>query len=294
MGALSKNKDVPRKAGELESFLVEDNVHIFKGALVSVNSSGYLIPAGDTATTKCKGVAYEECDNTLVGHTQGGKSCRVYCKGVFKLVASSIDQSMIGSIMYVIDDQTVDNTSAQLIPAGILVECESNTVGWIDVGALREGVTANVTLELAVAPVDRAVESAGWVQNISGLSMAKNITGKKVYVPIEGLVVGDVITKMHMAGGIGASVAGATILDWKLCKVVGAAGGDTDSDIQAGDQLSKTADYLVNEEKAVAAPSTVATDSAYYFCLTGTTFDDNTNDIVIIALSLEVTRTRAI
>jgi hypothetical protein len=130
--ALSANKDVPRKAGEIQSLLVEDNVHIYKGALVCLNADGYAIPAADAADNYVVGVAYEECDNTLTGHSQGGKSVRVYTGGVFKVVASSITQAMVGEMMYVVDDQTVDDAvGTNGIKAGILVEYVSATSGWI-------------------------------------------------------------------------------------------------------------------------------------------------------------------
>lgn len=131
--ALAANKDVPRKAGELESYLVEDDVHIYKGAMVCKNTSGYAQPAADTAGFEMLGIAYEECDNTLTGHSQGGKSVRVYRSGVFKVVATSIAQDMLGEKMYVADDQTVDDASTQMVLAGVLVDYVSATSGWIDI-----------------------------------------------------------------------------------------------------------------------------------------------------------------
>jgi len=143
MTALDKNKDVPRKAGELESFLVEDNVHIYKGALVVLNNAGYLEPATNAADKVLAGVAYEECDNTLEGHSQGGKSCRIYRRGIFKFATADLVQADVGIKCYVEDDQTVNDAGAstQGIVAGIVAEAESATVVWVDIEpGVQQGV----------------------------------------------------------------------------------------------------------------------------------------------------------
>jgi hypothetical protein len=135
MGALDKNKDGPRKAGELESYLVEDSVHIYKGALVVLNNAGYLEPATNAADKVLAGVAYEECDNTLDGHSQGGKTCRVYRKGIFKFVTADLVQADVGIVCYVEDDQTVNDAGSvsQGVIAGTVVEIESATAVWVDI-----------------------------------------------------------------------------------------------------------------------------------------------------------------
>jgi hypothetical protein len=132
--SLSNNKDVARKEGRVEAFAVEDDVHIYKGALVALNADGYLEPASDAAGKVLAGIAYEECDNTLDGHSQGGKSCRVMRDGVFRLEASSVAQALVGRRVYVVDDATVDETTSHSLLAGVVVEVVSSTVCWVDVG----------------------------------------------------------------------------------------------------------------------------------------------------------------
>lgn len=139
--AMTANKDVARKEGKIESFQVEDNVHIYKGALVALNADGYLEPATDAAGKVLAGVAYEECDNTLEGHGQGGKTCRVMRDGVFRLEASSVAQTLVGRKVYAVDDATVDETTNHDLLAGIVVEVVSSTVCWVDIGP---GVSAGV------------------------------------------------------------------------------------------------------------------------------------------------------
>jgi hypothetical protein len=142
MPPLTANKDTEWKEGKLESFLIEDNVHIYKGALVCLNADGYAVPAADADGYTLQGEAYEERDNTLIGHSQGGKSVRVRIGGILRVAASSITQAMVGQMMYVVDDQTVDDDpGTHGIKAGRLVECESVISGWIQlpVGGAGQG-----------------------------------------------------------------------------------------------------------------------------------------------------------
>jgi hypothetical protein len=135
--ALSANKDRSVKgAGSIQYFLVEDSVHIYKGALVVVNSAGYAEPATNASGKALLGVAFEECDNTLTGHSQGGKSVRVIRGGRFLMTTADLVQADVGVKCYVEDDDTVNDagTSTQGIVAGIVAAIESATQVWVDIG----------------------------------------------------------------------------------------------------------------------------------------------------------------
>jgi len=132
--ALSADRQTARKEGGLQNFPVEDNVHIYKGSQVVVNTSGYALPGADTQGYRFAGVAMESCDNTLTGHTQGGKYCRVYTEGVFLLAATSITQAMVGRKMFLKDDETFDESSTYFLEVGTLHEYVSTTSGWVDIG----------------------------------------------------------------------------------------------------------------------------------------------------------------
>jgi hypothetical protein len=132
--ALDANKDRARKEGRMEQYPVEDDVHIFKGALVALNVAGFLEPATDAAGKVFAGVAHEECDNTLEGHSQGGKSVRVLRDGAYKVDASSVTQAMVGRQVFVVDDATVDETTSHSLLAGILVEFVDTDLCWVDIG----------------------------------------------------------------------------------------------------------------------------------------------------------------
>ncbi len=136
--ALSADVGVPRKEAGLQSYPVEDNVTIYKGALVCVNESGYIVPAADTDGYRFKGVSYENVDNTITGHSQGGLNVRVLTDGVHLLTATSITQAMVGRYVYVVDDATFDESSTNKICVGRLVEYVSTTSGWVDIGQRQD------------------------------------------------------------------------------------------------------------------------------------------------------------
>jgi hypothetical protein len=133
--ALSATKNRPTKgATGLQSFLVEDSVHIYKGALVVANNAGYAEPATNAVGKVLLGVAYEECDNTLTGHAQGGKSVRVIRGGQFQFTTADLVQADVGLKCYIEDDDTVNDagTSTQGIVAGIVIGIVSATQVWVD------------------------------------------------------------------------------------------------------------------------------------------------------------------
>ena len=144
MGALSQNADRSLKGGgKIQSFLVEDDVHIYKGALVALNDAGYVEPATNATDKVLAGVAYEECDNTLENHAQGGKSVRVIREGFFRFASAGIVQAGVGLKCYVTDDNTVEDagTATQGVVAGVVVQLEAADIVWVDI---EPGVTVGV------------------------------------------------------------------------------------------------------------------------------------------------------
>ena len=137
--ALSADAQIPRKESGLQSYPVEATTQIYKGGLVCLNTSGYLIPAADTVGYTFVGVAYEN----VLGTTQGALNCRVHTEGVFKLPATSITQAMVGKLMYAAHDGEFDDSSSAFMCVGRLVEFVSTTSGWVDIG--QRGVTLDNT-----------------------------------------------------------------------------------------------------------------------------------------------------
>lgn len=114
-----------------QDYLVEAGETIYQGALVMVDTDGYLTTATDTANCKVVGVADETVTNS---GADGAASCRVKSGCRFLFTASSIAVNDFDApLLYVVDDNTVDETSpANSVKAGIHVPPHvSSTEGWM-------------------------------------------------------------------------------------------------------------------------------------------------------------------
>jgi len=107
MADSSANWDPKAQEGKIHEFLMEDNVHIYKGDGVEANAAGYALPMGDDANCVFLGVAIEEVDNTLTGHSQGGKKVRVQMGGNAVFLKASAAQTDLGLSAYASYDKTV-------------------------------------------------------------------------------------------------------------------------------------------------------------------------------------------
>lgn len=135
MAALTKDRATPYRDGIEIDFPVAANIKIYAGSLVCVNTTGYAVPAADTAGLKFAGVALEQADNT--GGANGAKTVRLRRSGVFEFDAASITQAMVGTAMYIVDDHTMDDATGPTndIRIGILVKYVADTIGWVDITA---------------------------------------------------------------------------------------------------------------------------------------------------------------
>src|SRR5262245_32750438 len=143
MTALTADIQVESKgSGDLREYLVADNITIYKGGLVVLDSSGYARPARNTAGEMVIGIAHSKFDNTGTGHAAGGrasiggvaglgdKGVRVISGRHFKLLCSATaSQAYVGQPIYALDDQTVRNTAGT--PAGIVTEYVDATHVWV-------------------------------------------------------------------------------------------------------------------------------------------------------------------
>lgn len=131
MGALAADRETRLRGVALREFSlpVKASTKIYKGAIVARNSSGYAIGSSDTASEVVAGVAVKQADNS----SGSAGDIRVTVRqGVFLLAATSIAITAVGAQMYVVDDQTVDETDpGNTCKAGVLIEWVSNTSGWV-------------------------------------------------------------------------------------------------------------------------------------------------------------------
>ena len=122
MPALSQPYETHEREGLIVAYPVKANARIWKGALVCVDSTGYLVPASDTANLRFVGVAFESVDNT--GGANGAKRCRVVKRGtfVYNRTGAAYTQADIGAIVRAATDNEVAKTSTNNIVVGTVVE----------------------------------------------------------------------------------------------------------------------------------------------------------------------------
>ena len=121
MPALSQPYETHEREGLIVAYPVKANARIWKGALVCVDNTGYLVPASDTANLRFVGVAFESVDNT--GGASGAKRCRVVKRGTFVYNRiGSFTQADIGATVRANSDNEVAKTSTNNIVVGTVVE----------------------------------------------------------------------------------------------------------------------------------------------------------------------------
>ena len=128
MTALSTDFEAKRQDGEIIEFPVKASTTIYKGALVTVDTStGYVVPASDAANRIFVGVAVEKADNS--SGSSGDKTVRVFRTGTFQFNCSSADQTWVGKKVYASDDNTVAlaATTTNDVFVGVVVSYESST-----------------------------------------------------------------------------------------------------------------------------------------------------------------------
>ena len=117
--ALSGNREVDRYVDQaLRSYLVAADAHVYKGAFVGLDGSGYAraLQAGDA----CVGLAYEECDNS--GGANGDARVRVYTQGDFLHALTGAALTDIGAAVYASDDGTLTLTATSNSLVGVCVD----------------------------------------------------------------------------------------------------------------------------------------------------------------------------
>lgn len=116
-----------------KSYPVNAGSVIYKGALVAIDTDGYARPAVDTANFRVVGIAAESVTG---GASDGDEEVKVISGILVKLPASSLSATDVPNIMYVVDDDTIDETTpANSVKVGRLHEYVSATSGWVHIPA---------------------------------------------------------------------------------------------------------------------------------------------------------------
>ena len=121
--------------------------------------------------------------------------------------------------------------------------------------------------------------------NTGMLTLAQSATADTWVIHLSGLHEGDIITGMGIHGQIDSG-GNAVTVDYELREQTAVVTGCTDASVQAGTQIAKSADYLIDEHTDVATPHTVTEGKLLYLLVTCTTAA--TTDIELLYLDLEV------
>lgn len=111
MAALAADRNTVERSGETRTLPVATATTLFAGALVCLNSSGYLVPGSVATTLKCVGRNEKKVVNA---GANGAVSADVRA-GTFRFANSAsgdlIARADIGADCYIVDDQTVAKTN---------------------------------------------------------------------------------------------------------------------------------------------------------------------------------------
>jgi hypothetical protein len=149
--ALAADRKTNYREGVEVEYPVKASTKIYAGGMVCVDATGYAVPAADAAGNRFVGVAMEQADNSgsLV---DGNITVRVRRQGLFELKATSIAQANVGADMYVVDDETFDESDpGNGIKCGKLHKVESATRGWLDIGSAVASVFTGAADALTVS-----------------------------------------------------------------------------------------------------------------------------------------------
>lgn len=126
MTALADVRNTPKFESEIFlSFPVKGSTKIYKGSLV-VLDAGYAAPGSTALGLVAIGRAKSTVDNS--SGSDGDLTIEVE-PGTFRWAnGSSIAQADVGSMAYVVDDQTVSTTASGKSPAGLIVSVDANGV----------------------------------------------------------------------------------------------------------------------------------------------------------------------
>lgn len=168
MSAVSADRQAKYSPGKVKAYPVYTATTIYKGTLVGLNSSGYLVSMSDAASLQFVGVALEGVVNS---GASGALSCRVESDGEFEFGYAGADatQAKAGLLVYAQDNATVDEDTSLTTndyPVGIITEVVSASLvrvyiskhlrvaGTVATGDLANG--AVTTAKLADANVTAA------------------------------------------------------------------------------------------------------------------------------------------
>jgi len=142
IGALTADRDTPRRDGQQVSMGVATAKTIFAGSLVMRSATGYATPGA--ITTGCIGVG--RAAETVINAGADGAVSVLIDKGVYRFKNSAAGEAIaiseIGNLCYIVDDETVsktDNGGTRSI-AGRIHDVDSSGV-WVEFSVIPRTAT---------------------------------------------------------------------------------------------------------------------------------------------------------
>jgi len=204
MTALAANYSRPRFGNDLQPSLrkpigLAAAAHIYAGAMVALNHSGYLVPASADPLLHVLGVAEVEKDNTS---GSAGDLTLVPARGCYPFANSSSTAAVTnadqGRVCYAVDDNTVSRTNpiGAYPIAGVVAGLDAAGNVLVEVGHSRETLSGGASDILVVAGAD--LSSTG--QN---RFVALDSAGAIVLAATAGMVALGVLLNAPASGAIG-------------------------------------------------------------------------------------------
>lgn len=157
MVALTADRKTVERKGLRYNFPVDGGSIIYIGAMVALNTAGYLVPASASSALRVVGMALDHVDASLVA--DGILRCEV-SPGIHRFDNSASTDAItlvngVGRPAYVVfDNQVALGDAAGVRPAaGIIVDVDEDGV-WVDLGPVEVGLATGT----AAGPASRTVE----------------------------------------------------------------------------------------------------------------------------------------
>lgn len=132
---LTKDRNTLSRSGQLFSYPMAVAL-VYAGSIGVINSSGYLTKGSTATGLKCVGRISRQVDNSAgsAGDVRGEVENGVFQWGN-SAAADAITLAEVGTVCYIVDDQTVAKTSGggTRSPAGIIEDVDSGGV-WVRMG----------------------------------------------------------------------------------------------------------------------------------------------------------------
>ncbi len=249
MAALAKDRNTPRRAGELDSIPVKAGAKIWAGSLVITDAAGWAIAGAALGVgLVVRGRSEEFADNT--SGANGDIEVRVH-KGTFRWANSAagdaLSQADEGKLCFLVDDQTVAKTVGvgNRPVAGRVVEVDSGGV-WVRTGE-PHFEPRMVRLPFAITEVDTlAGTSAELISPVTGAITSMSVIVQK-----------DVTTGGPVTANVGATpVAGLSCVianaATKGTVVTDTPTGDATAQVTAGGRIQVVPDPAFNTAGAIS------------------------------------------